>query len=42
MQLAERVGLDSAFISDHLQPWRHEGGHAPNAVAWLGMALERT
>ena len=40
--LAERVGLDSAFISDHLQPWRHEGGHAPNAVAWLGMALERT
>lgn len=42
VQLAERVGLDSAFISDHLQPWRHEGGHAPNAVAWLGMALERT
>jgi coenzyme F420-dependent glucose-6-phosphate dehydrogenase len=40
--LAERAGLDSAFISDHLQPWRHEGGHAPNAVAWLGMALERT
>lgn len=40
--LAEEVGLDSAFISDHLQPWRHEGGHAPNAVAWLGMALERT
>ena len=42
VQLAEQVGLDSAFISDHLQPWRHEGGHAPNAVAWLGMALERT
>lgn len=42
VRLAEEVGLDSAFISDHLQPWRHEGGHAPNAVAWLGMALERT
>lgn len=42
VQIAERVGLDSAFISDHLQPWRHDGGHAPNAVAWLGMALERT
>ncbi|MGC5076519.1 glucose-6-phosphate dehydrogenase (coenzyme-F420) [Agrococcus sp. DT81.2] len=42
VQLAEQAGLDSAFISDHLQPWRHEGGHAPNAVAWLGMALERT
>ncbi len=42
VQVAERVGLESAFISDHLQPWRHDGGHAPNAVAWLGMALERT
>ena len=42
VRLAEQAGLDSAFISDHLQPWRHEGGHAPNAVAWLGMALERT
>ncbi|QCR20374.1 glucose-6-phosphate dehydrogenase (coenzyme-F420) [Agrococcus sp. SGAir0287] len=39
---AERVGFDSAFISDHLQPWRHEGGHAPNALTWLGMAAERT
>jgi coenzyme F420-dependent glucose-6-phosphate dehydrogenase len=19
-----------------LQPWRHDGGHAPNAIAWLG------
>lgn len=42
VRLAEQAGLDSAFISDHLQPWRHDGGHAPNAVAWLGMALERT
>lgn len=42
VELAEQAGLDSAFISDHLQPWRHDGGHAPNAVAWLGMALERT
>lgn len=42
VQLAEQAGLDSAFISDHLQPWRHDEGHAPNAVAWLGMALERT
>ncbi|SDR99200.1 glucose-6-phosphate dehydrogenase (coenzyme-F420) [Agrococcus carbonis] len=39
---AERHGFDSAFISDHLQPWRHEGGHAPNALTWLGMAAERT
>jgi coenzyme F420-dependent glucose-6-phosphate dehydrogenase len=34
--LAEEVGFDSVFISDHFQPWRHTGGHAPNALAWLG------
>ncbi|MBO0805767.1 MAG: glucose-6-phosphate dehydrogenase (coenzyme-F420) [Nocardiopsaceae bacterium] len=40
--LAERVGLDSAWISDHFQPWRHEGGHAPFSLAWLGAVGERT
>ena len=34
--LAEQVGFDSVFISDHFQPWRHTGGHAPSALAWLG------
>jgi coenzyme F420-dependent glucose-6-phosphate dehydrogenase len=34
--LAEQVGFDSVFVSDHLQPWRHEGGHAPAALPWLG------
>jgi coenzyme F420-dependent glucose-6-phosphate dehydrogenase len=34
--LAESVGLDSAWISDHFQPWRHTGGHAPFSLAWLG------
>jgi coenzyme F420-dependent glucose-6-phosphate dehydrogenase len=34
--LAEEVGFDSVYISDHLQPWRHDGGHAPAAMAWLG------
>ena len=33
---AERVGLDSVWISDHFQPWRHAGGHAPFSLAWLG------
>jgi coenzyme F420-dependent glucose-6-phosphate dehydrogenase len=33
---AERLGFDSVFISDHLQPWRHDGGHAPAALPWLG------
>jgi coenzyme F420-dependent glucose-6-phosphate dehydrogenase len=34
--LAEQVGFDSVFISDHFQPWKHTDGHAPSALAWLG------
>ncbi len=34
--LAGEVGFNSVFVSDHLQPWRHNGGHAPFALAWLG------
>lgn len=34
--LAEAVGFDSVWVSDHFQPWRHGGGHAPNSIAWLG------
>ena len=33
---AEKTGLDVVSVSDHFQPWRHEGGHAPNALVWLG------
>src|SRR5262245_19412934 len=33
---AEQAGLDSAWISDHFQPWRHTGGHGPFSLAWLG------
>jgi len=40
--LAEEVGLDSVTISDHFQPWRLTGGHAPNALAWLGFVAART
>ena len=39
---AEQVGLDSAFVSDHFLPWRHEGGHAPAAIPWLAAVGERT
>ncbi|MDC5697217.1 glucose-6-phosphate dehydrogenase (coenzyme-F420) [Intrasporangium calvum] len=39
---AEQVGLDSVFISDHFQPWRHLEGHAPFAMSWLAAAGERT
>ena len=40
--LAEQVGLDSVWISDHFQPWRHTGGHAPFSLAWLGALGTRT
>jgi coenzyme F420-dependent glucose-6-phosphate dehydrogenase len=39
---AEQVGLDSVMISDHFQPWRHTGGHAPFSFAWLGALGART
>ena len=35
-RLAEELGFDSVFVSDHFQGWRHSGGHAPFALAWLG------
>lgn len=40
--LAEQLGLDSVWISDHFQPWRHTGGHAPFSLAWLGALGART
>src|SRR5258705_9650970 len=39
---AEVHGMDSATVSDHFQPWRHEGGHAPFALAWMAAVGERT
>jgi coenzyme F420-dependent glucose-6-phosphate dehydrogenase len=39
---AEEVGLDSVWVSDHFLPWRHEGGHAPWALAWMPAVAERT
>jgi coenzyme F420-dependent glucose-6-phosphate dehydrogenase len=39
---AERAGFDSVFVSDHLQPWRHVGGHAPGALPWLGALVAST
>ena len=40
--LAETRGFDSVFISDHFQPWRHTGGHAPFSMAWMGALGART
>jgi coenzyme F420-dependent glucose-6-phosphate dehydrogenase len=40
--LAEEVGFDSVMVSDHLQPWRHDDGHAPAALPWLGALGQAT
>jgi len=40
--LAEEVGFDSIFVSDHFQPWKHTDGHAPAALVWLGALGART
>ncbi|HWY16245.1 MAG TPA: glucose-6-phosphate dehydrogenase (coenzyme-F420) [Rhizomicrobium sp.] len=40
--LAEELGFDSVFVSDHFQPWRHTGGHAPFSLAWLGALGAKT
>jgi len=39
---AEEAGFDSVFVSDHFQPWKHTGGHAPFAPSWLGAVGART
>ncbi|TAJ39123.1 MAG: glucose-6-phosphate dehydrogenase (coenzyme-F420) [Reyranella sp.] len=40
--LAENVGFESVFVSDHFQPWKHVDGHAPYSLAWLGALGART
>jgi len=40
--LAEQVGFDSCFVSDHFQPWRHTDGHAPFSFSWMAALGERT
>jgi coenzyme F420-dependent glucose-6-phosphate dehydrogenase len=39
---AEERGFDSVTVSDHFQPWRHVGGHAPFSIAWMSAVGERT
>lgn len=39
---AEAHGFDSVTVSDHFQPWRHDGGHAPFSLAWMAAVGERT
>ena len=39
---AEAHGMDSATVSDHFQPWRHDGGHAPFSLSWMTAVGERT
>ncbi len=39
---AEAAGMDSVAVSDHFQPWRVNGGHAPFSLAWMAAVGERT
>ncbi|MFT4028833.1 MAG: glucose-6-phosphate dehydrogenase (coenzyme-F420) [Protaetiibacter sp.] len=39
---AEGHGFESVTTSDHFQPWRHAGGHAPFSLAWMTAVGERT
>lgn len=39
---AEARGFDIVAVSDHFQPWRHHGGHAPSALSWLGALGQAT
>jgi coenzyme F420-dependent glucose-6-phosphate dehydrogenase len=39
---AEAHGLEIVAVSDHVQPWRHAGGHSPAAIPWLGAAGQCT
>ena len=40
--LAEEVGFDSVWVSDHFQPWKHNDGHAPHSLTWLAALGART
>ncbi|MBV0894692.1 glucose-6-phosphate dehydrogenase (coenzyme-F420) [Microbacterium sp. NC79] len=40
--MAERYGFESVAVSDHFQPWRYTGGHAPFAIAWAAAVGENT
>lgn len=39
---AEAHGMESVAVSDHFQPWRHTGGHAPFSLSWMAAVGERT
>ena len=35
-------GFDIVAVSDHFQPWRHDGGHSPFALSWMGALGQAT
>ncbi|MEA2379499.1 MAG: coenzyme F420-dependent glucose-6-phosphate dehydrogenase [Thermoleophilaceae bacterium] len=40
--LAEELGFETVAVSDHFQPWRHNTGHAPAVLAYLGALGQAT
>lgn len=42
VQHAEQAGFQSAWSSDHIEPWSENQGHSGFAFSWLGAALATT
>ncbi|MEA2330587.1 MAG: coenzyme F420-dependent glucose-6-phosphate dehydrogenase [Thermoleophilaceae bacterium] len=40
--LAEELGFETVAVSDHFQPWRHNTGHAPAVLTYLGALGQAT
>ncbi len=40
--VAESSGFEVVGVSDHFQPWRHNGGHSPAVMPWLGAMTQAT
>ena len=40
--LAEELGFDSVFVSDHFQSWKHTDAHSPFSLTWLGALGAKT
>jgi coenzyme F420-dependent glucose-6-phosphate dehydrogenase len=40
--MAEHRGFELVAVSDHFQPWRHNGGHSPAVLPWLGAMTQAT
>ncbi len=42
VELAEKLGFDSAWVDDHFHPWAHTGAQGSFTWTWMSSAAERT